>query len=137
MGTVVLESEVRLRTQANDTVAVPTALVDVAMEDANTVLVQHLAADAYDAPVDDLVVLGETLLSCALLLRSLASSAAVSGESVRVGGQSLERGKRFAELQRAAAGFEAEAWDVLAPFVAAPPGEAAMSVSESQPVIGE
>ena len=136
MGTVALESEVRLRTQANDTTAVPTALVDVAMEDANTILVQHLVADAYDAPVDDAVVLGETLLSCALLLRSLASAAAVSGESVRVGGQSLERGKRFAELQRMAAGFEAEAWEVLGAHAVALPGESA-SVTESHPVMGE
>ena len=136
MGILATESEVRLRTQTEDVNETSTALIDVAIEDANVVASSQLRPEAYAEPVDDAVVLGETLLACGLVLRSLASRAAVRQNRVRVGGQSAERGRSFGELMRAAAAFEAEAWEVLAPYTAVVPGESARAASESAPVLG-
>jgi hypothetical protein len=136
MATVASESDVRARAQAEDTAAVSTTLVETCMEDAHTLLLAQLRADAFDAPVEDAVVLGESLLACSLLLRSLASRAALERRSVKVGGQSLERGRAFDELLRSAADFEARAWEALAPYVSAEPQQDAAQPTPTVPVLG-
>lgn len=119
MAAFTTEARVRLTMQVEDTTVATSALVTQSIDDAHTLVLARLD-DGVDleTPVEALV-LGETLLAGAQLLRSLAGRAASQGRTVRVGGQQLETGRQFAALRQLAVETEAAAWETLAPFLAA------------------
>lgn len=111
------ETNVRLKTQLNDTARVPTTLVDASVTDAHNAILRKLDP-VYDVePADDDLVRGETLLAGAYLLRSTASGAAFSARDLRLGDRYLEGGGRHTAMLRMADRFENEAWEVLEPFL--------------------
>jgi hypothetical protein len=111
------ETNVRLKTQLNDTARVPAALVAANVTDAHSAVLRKLDP-VYDVdPADDDLVRGETLLAGAYLLRSVASGAAFSARDLRLGDRYIEEGGRHAAMLRMADRFETEAWEVLGPFL--------------------
>ncbi|HEO70635.1 MAG TPA: hypothetical protein ENN80_05180 [Candidatus Hydrogenedentes bacterium] len=136
MATFATESDVRLKFQLNDAVLVTSDVIELSIGDAHQELLRFLdEAYAVGEPPYALV-LGETLLAGTHLFRSLAAKEAFEQKHVRVGGQQLQEGARFASLNAVAALTEDEAWRVLAPYLAAFPPRSVAAVTASTPVLG-
>ena len=137
MAVFTTESAVREKFQLTDTTLVTTALVTGSMDDAHELVLRFLDP-IFDVPSPDAeVVLGETLLSGAHLLRSLASSEAFNQKRLTVGGQRIDVARRFEALNEAADSAGEQAWEVLEPFVFARPAAKAVDVTETTPIIEE
>lgn len=131
------ETDVREKFQLTDATVVPAALITRNIDDAHTVLMRYLDP-AYDVPTPDAaVVLGETLLAGALLLRSLASAAAFTRKRVTVGGQRVEPVNKDAALEVRARSAEAEAWEALEPFLLRQPAGKVGDATDTVPLIEE
>ena len=83
---------------------------------------------------EDGLVLGETLLAGAHLLRSLASKDAVLQKDVMVGGQRVETGKRFVSLMTLSDKVEEAAWEALEPYLRRVEAEAPAAVTDTNRV---
>ena len=131
------ESAVREKFQLTDTTLVPATLVTTNIDDAHEVVLRFLDP-VYDVPSPNLtVVLGETLLAGAHLLRSLASSEAFTQKRLTVGGQRLDVARRFEALTAAAGTAEEHACHVLEPFVLGRPATSVADVTETTPIVEE
>ncbi len=131
------ESAVRDKFQLTDTTLVPSGLVTGSVDDAHEIVLRFLDP-AFDVPSPDAeVVLGETLLSGAHLLRSLASSEAFTQKRLTIGGQRIDVARRFEALNDAADSAEERAWHVLEPFVLARPAPKVADVTETTPIVEE
>ena len=131
------ESAVREKFQLTDTTLVPSTLVTTSMDDAHELVLRFLDP-VYDVPSPvAAVILGETLLAGAHLLRSLASSEAYSQKKLTIGGQKIDVSKRFEALTEAADVAEQQAWYVLEPYVLAVPGEDMVETTDTMPIIEE
>ena len=137
MANFTTEAAVRLKLQVNDTVWVLSALVTSSIGDAHEAILRRLDPSVDTESPEDELILGETLLAGAYLLYSLASKDAVEQKQVTVGGQRVETGKRFDALESVAKLTETQAWDTLAPYLAAQPETALAGVTDSVPVLGE
>ena len=131
------ESAVRDKFQLTDTTLVPSALVTGSIDDAHEIVLRFLDP-VFDVPSPDAeVVLGETLLSGAHLLRSLSSSEAFTQKRLTIGGQRIDVARRFEALNDAADSAEEQAWHVLEPFVLARPASKVVDVTQTTPIIEE
>ncbi len=137
MANFATEADVRLKFQVEDAAVFPTALVTGSIDDAHEEVLRRLdsGVDVQSPPVA--LVLGETLLAGAHLLRSLASRNATVRQEVTVGGQRIADGDRFASLMAMASRAEKQAWRTLEPFMAARPGLQLGSATDCVPVWGE
>lgn len=108
------------------------ALVSEAIAAAEAVLSPQLS-DAFDPPPDDLQF-AATLLAGAMLLRSLASAEAHEGALLTLGGQRLDGTRRFGQLMARAADAEASAWQLAAPYLAAPPARKIVAALPTVPI---
>ena len=110
MAAFTTESAVRDKFQLTDTTLVPSALVTGSINDAHEIVLRFLDP-VFDVPSPDAeVVLGETLLSGAHLLRSLSSSEAFTQKRLTIGGQRIDVARRFEALNDAADSAEEQAW---------------------------
>lgn len=131
------ESAVREKFQLTDTTLVPATLVTTSIDDAHEVVLRFLDP-VYDVPSPDTaLVLGETLLAGAHLLRSLASSEAFTQKRLTVGGQRTDVARRFEALTDAAGTAEDQAWHVLEPFVLGRPARVVADVTDTTPIVEE
>ncbi len=131
------EANVREKFQLTDTTLIPSALVTRNVDDAHTILLRFLDP-AHDVPTpDDALVLGETLLAGAYLMRSLASAAAFSRKDIAIGGQRIQPARRVEALTELADEAEQEAWQTLEPFLALRPADKLAAATDSQPIVEE
>jgi hypothetical protein len=131
------ESGVRAKFQLNDSTLVPSALVVSSIDDAH-VEVLRLLDPIYDVgSPDDAVVLGETMLAGAHLLRSLASDEGFRQRHLQVGGQRVGGDVRLDGLLALAQGAEERAWLTLEPFTLASASREVAAAMLSTPVLGE
>lgn len=131
------EALVREKFQLTDTTQVPVSLVNRNVDDAHLILLRFLDP-IFDLPEPAAaVVLGETLLAGAYLMRSLASGAAFARRKVAVGGQRVEPSGKAEALLAQADAAEAEAWRTLEPYLVVIPTDKLAAASDSQPVLGE
>jgi len=131
------ESDVRLKFQLEDTALVPSDLVVKSIDDAHEVVLRHLDPSVDPGSPAVALVLGETLLSGALLLHSLSSNDAFVQKNVSVGGNRIAGGGRFDALRSAAATAEEQAWYLLQPYLADEPERLLLGVTDTRPVLGE
>ncbi len=131
------ESAVRDKFQLTDTTLVPSALVTGSIDDAHEIVLRFLDPVFEVQSPDAEVVLGETLLSGANLLRSLASSEAFTQKRLTIGGQRIDVARRFEALNDAADSAEERAWYVLEPFVLARPAPKVADVTDTTPIVEE
>ena len=130
------EHDVRLRFQFTDAAAVPADLIEAAVEAAHERLMQRLLPGcAADPPAA--VLLGETLLAGAEVLRSLAAREAAARANVRIGGQQVSAPGRFADLMLMADAATDAAWHVLADCLLPFPAQRVLAPTASVPVLGE
>jgi hypothetical protein len=137
MAAFTTESAVRLKFQLNDTATAPAVMVNGSIDDAHVLVTRFLdpAVDT-ETPADGLV-LGETLLAGAQVLRALASKDAAHHQTLRVGGQVVDSDGRFSSLLALSAQIEKDAWQTLAPYLAPLPYLPPLRVTDTVPVIGE
>lgn len=137
MATFTSEALVRKKMQLTDATLAPADLVAQSIDDAHATVLAELDPEVDVEDPEDGLVLGETLLAGAHVLRSLASKDAFEQRKVSVGGQRIEPGARYDALMDAAAGAEDQAWDALAPYLAPGTERAPADVTDSQPVLGD
>ncbi|MFC1735123.1 hypothetical protein ACFL1X_03335 [Candidatus Hydrogenedentota bacterium] len=117
MAVFTTENQVRLTTQLMSTDTVSTELVTQCIADAHEELLGVLEPE-YDVETPDVnVVRGETLLSAAYLLRSLASGAAFSEKQLKLGEMSVSGTNKGARLLTMSEESEGRAWSVLSKFL--------------------
>lgn len=130
------EARVREKFQLTESNAVSTALVEASIDDAHAEVLRWLDPD-FDVPTpEEGLVLGETLLAGAHVLRSLASGDAAGKRRAVVGGSRVERGIRFGELSKAADAAESQAWHALAPYLLDREGPEVLAATDTVPVLG-
>jgi len=137
MANFTTESEVRMKFQLINTTQVPSDLVAAGIDDAHTELLRFLDPDVDTGSPEDALILGETLLAGAHVLRSLASSDAVQQKHLVVGGQRIEEGNRFQSLMAMAEQASRLAWEALEPYLLAGPPRYVGAVTDTTPVLGE
>ena len=131
------EADVREKFQLTDTTLVPVSLVNRNVNDAHLILLRFLDP-IYDLPTPpDAVLLGETLLAGAYLLRSLASGAAFARRKVTMGGQRVEPSGRREALNAQADEAEAEGWRSMEPYLVVIPTDKLAAATDTQSVLGE
>ncbi len=130
------ENAVREKFQLDDAVLVPDALISRNLADAHAEILLLLDPHAPTNPPDDLLVLGETLLAGAYLMRSLAAKDAAHQKEIAIGGYRIGPARRFAALMQFSAETENAAWNALAPFLRRPPVRAPAVATDTQPVLG-
>lgn len=131
------EALVREKFQLADTTQVLPSLVNRNIDDAHLILLRFLDP-VFDLPSPAAaVVLGETLLAGAYLLRSLASGAAFARRKVAVGGQRVEPSGKGEALLAQADAAEAEGWHTLEPYLVVIPSDKLAAATGSQPTFGE
>jgi hypothetical protein len=131
------EAGVREKFQLTDTTLIPADWVTNAIDDAHTELLLALDPVHDTGSPPDALVLGETLLAGAHLLRSIASKHAFDQKRVSVGGNRIEEGRRFDALTVMADAAESRAWDILEPYLVPRPPRAVLVPSGSTPIFGE
>lgn len=136
MASFAVEAAVRRKFQLEDAAVVSAELVQASIDDAHLLLIARLDPEVDTVSPPDAVVLGETLLAGACLLASLASKDAAEQRELTIGGQRIGPGKRFASLMAMSSKAERRAWEALAPYLAAAPGETPARVTDSQAVLG-
>lgn len=130
------EQDVRDKFQLTDTTLVASELFTDSIDDAHTQILRHLDPVHDTGSPDAALVLGETLLAGAHLLRSIASKTAFDLKDLSIGGRRIEPGNRFEALNATADHAEASAWAALEPFLLSMPVRAPLDVSDSTPVLG-
>lgn len=137
MAAFTTESDVREKFQLTDTTLIVPTLVARNIDDAHLVVLRFLDPQ-FDTPTPDAaLVLGETLLAGAYLLRSLATEAAFQRKKLAVGGQRLEVARRYEAMVENADAAESQAWHALEPFLQARPADRVAAATDSQPIVEE
>ena len=131
------EARVREKFQLTESNAATTSLIEASIDDAHAEVLRRLDPD-FDVPTpEDGLVLGETLLAGAHVLRSLASGDAAGKRRAVVGGSRVEQGIRFGELVNAADAAESQAWEALAPYLLDVEAAEVLAATDSVPILGE
>lgn len=130
-------AQVRLRFLMTDEVAVPGELIAARIDDAHAVVLAEIdpAFAAMDPPPEALMV-GETLLAGARVLRSLAMRAAQRQGTQRLGTQTDDTRTRMQALFDAARLAEKEGWLVLAPYLVPRGRVRPLRAAATTPVLG-
>ncbi|HPO12063.1 MAG TPA: hypothetical protein PLI09_01355 [Candidatus Hydrogenedentes bacterium] len=136
MAAFTSESAVRLKFQVTDTASVPQDLVLKSIEDAHEEIVRCLDPAVDQTSPEETLVLGETLLAGAHLLKSLAAKDAVQHKEVVVGGQRVDTGKRYAALMALSNQSGEQAWETLRPYLRESSGAVEAVVTDTTPVLG-
>ncbi len=137
MAAFIVENDVRLKFQLEDTTLVPSSLVTKSIDDAHEVVLRNLHSDVDTGSPEAALVAGETLLAGALLLHSLSSNDAFVQKNVSVGGNRVTEGGRFDALRAAASTAEDQAWYLLQPYLVDEPERLLLGVTDTRPVLGE
>jgi len=116
MAAFTSEETVRLKFQLDNVPEATTALVTASIDNAHSMVLERVREEYLEDPPES-VVIAETLLAGAALLRSLSSRLALDKREVRLAGHQLETGKRFPALLAVAAAAEEEAFRLLAPWL--------------------
>lgn len=116
------EARVREHTGLTNPTRVPSSLVQQRIEDAHETLLRDLDP-AYVGSSDPVLILGETELATANLLRSLAAQIGVTENQLTTAGLSQVATQRTEKLQALADSEEARAWQHLRPFLKGQPDE--------------
>ena len=131
------EQRVRSRFILPEEASLPSELMAPLIADAHAVLLTELdPAFAEADPAPEVLVLGETLLAGARVLRALASHEALQQRAQRLGSQTLQPGGRAEALRETARLAESEAWLLLAPYLRPKAMRRPADASDSQPVLG-
>jgi len=131
------EERVRSRFLLPDAETLLPETLEPFIEDAHTVLLGELdPAFAEVDPAPLALVLGETLLAGARMLRAIASYEAQHRRSVRLGSQTVQPGGRVEALREAARQADEEAWLLLAPYLRPRAVRRPAAATDSQPVLG-
>jgi len=131
------EDDVRLRFQLNDEVEAPSSLVAACIDEAHGHILRFLDPQ-YDVPAPPAaLVVGETFLAGAGVLRALASKRAQAPTGVTVGGQRIDDSARFQSLAATAAAAVDQAWSFLEPYLVDRPVRIPIESTETVPVLGE
>jgi hypothetical protein len=131
------EALVREKFQLTDAAQVLPSLVNRNIDDAHLILLRFLDP-VFDLPSPAAaVVLGETLLAGAYLLRSLAGGAAFRRRKVTVGGQKVEPSGNSEAMLAQADTAEAEAWRALEPYLVVIPTDRLAAATDSQSIVGD
>ncbi len=136
MAAFTTESAVRLKFQVPDAAGAPQDLVLKSIADAHEEILKCLAPGVNPSAPEATLILGETLLAGACLLKSLAAKAAVQQKEVMVGGQRVDTGKRYAALIALSTQSSDQAWELLRPYLRVPPAAAVAVVTDTTPVLG-
>lgn len=137
MAAYTSEAAVRAKFDLSDTEQVGTALITASIDDAHALLERYLDAGAVETPVQDGLILGETLLAGAEVFRTLASREAFGRKPVQLGSAKIAGDTRLQALRQIAEQAERQAWRVLGPYCLAQPPQRVAEASDSQPVLGE
>ena len=116
MAAFTTEETVRLKFQLDNVPEATTELITASIDNAHSVVLERIREEYLEDP-PECVVVAETLLSGAALLRSLSSRLALDKREVCLAGHQLETGKRFPALLAVAAAAEEEALRLLAPWL--------------------
>ncbi len=131
------EALVREKFQLTDTTLVPVSLVNRNIDDAHLIFLRFLDP-IFDLPSPAApIVLGETLLAGAYLLRSIASGAAFARRKVTVGGQRVEPSGKTEALNTQADVAEEEAWRTMERYLVVIPTDKLAAATDTRPVLGE
>ena len=106
----------RVKFQLDNLAEVTTELIEASIEHAHSVVIARIREEYLEAPPEPVVV-AETLLAGAALLRSLSSRLALDKREARLAGHQLETGKRFPAILAVADAAEAEALELLKPWL--------------------
>jgi len=137
VATFAVESDVREKFQLTDTNTVSSALVVRGLDDAHTEILRVLDPDVNVMSPEDGLIMGETLLAGAHVLRSLASGDAFSRKNLSLGTAKVAGGDRFGDMTKAAAAAESQAWVVLEPYISEMPEHPVGTVTDTVPVLEE
>jgi len=116
MAAFTSEETVRLKFQLDNAPEATTALIEASIAHAHGVVLERIREDCVEEPAEPVIV-AETLLAGAALLRSLSARLALDKREVRLAGHQLETGKRFPALLTVAAAAEEEAFQLLTPWL--------------------
>lgn len=116
MAAFTSEETVRLKFQLDDVPEATAALITASIEHAHGIVLERIREDCAETPPDPVIV-AETLLAGAALLRSLSARLALDKREVRLAGHQLETGKRFPALLTVAIAAEEEALTLLTPWL--------------------
>ena len=137
MANFTTESIVRDKFQLTDATLVPSSLVTASIGDGHTVLLRFLDPVFDTGSPDAALILGETLLSGAALLRSLAANEAFVQKRLTVGRQRVEAGSRFDSLRATAETAEREGWEILEPFLLKRSSRVIVETTKTTEVLGD
>lgn len=116
MAAFTSEETVRLKFQLDNVPEATTALVAASIDNAHSMVLERVREEYVEGPPESIVI-AETLLAGAALLRSLSARLALDKREVRLAGHQLETGKRFPALLAVAAAAEEEALRLLTPWL--------------------
>lgn len=131
------EAAVREKFQVTDTGLVSSGLVVRSLSDAHEEILRWIDLGVNVQSPPAAVVLGETLLAGAHLLRSLASKSASGFREVRVGGNQVVTGGKAASLLTLSQEAEQAAWEALGPYLRPVSGVDVALATETRAVLGE
>ena len=116
MAAFTTEEMLRVKFQLDNLTEVTTELVAASIEHAHSIVIERLREECLEEP-PDAVIVAETLLAGAALLRSLSTRLALDRREVRLAGHQMETGKRFPALLAVATAAEEEALHLLTPWL--------------------
>ena len=110
------ETTIRTHTGWQNTDLVPSGLITQRIQNAHAALLVEIDP-AYHESTDPLLILAETELATAYLLRSLATEAGFEERDLRTSNLTLRAGARVENLNELAGAEEASAWRHARPFL--------------------
>lgn len=137
MANFTTEADVREKLQLGSADEVAAALINRSIDDVHVLILRRLDPSKANDPSDPELVLGETLLAGAQVLRSIAAADARQRRRVTVGGNRIEPADRDSRLYQLADAIESQAWDVLEPFLLWRVRRTILRLTETQLVLGK
>ncbi|MCK5862587.1 MAG: hypothetical protein KAH38_08885 [Candidatus Hydrogenedentes bacterium] len=116
MAPFTTEEALRLKFQLDNLPEVTSALIETSINHAHSIVTTWVRETCL-AEVPEPIVVAETLLAGAALLRSLSARMALDRREVRLAGHQLETGKRFPALIAVAQAAEKEALQLVTPWL--------------------
>lgn len=137
MATFTNETRVREKLQLADTETVSSTLVLRSIDDAHEKILPILDSTVDPQSPEEALIMAETLLAGAELMRSLAAKGAHDLRNLRIGGQQIDEEQRFRALMVMSRELEKDGWRLLEPYVKPRPSRSIAKVTNTIPVLGE